>query len=73
MRCVKVAEGCGRGTDAEMRRSLGLAMGSGGQVEYQFLLAHDLVFLPAEDHERFTADVVDVKRMLAGLIHSING
>jgi four helix bundle protein len=69
---INLAEGCGRGVDAEFRRSLLLAMGSGSQLEYQLILTHDLGYLTEEDHQRLTADVVEVKRMLAGLIHSVH-
>lgn len=67
-----LAEGCGRENDADFRRSLSAAMGGGSQLEY-LLLALDLGFLPQSEHSRLTADAVEVKRMIAGLIHSLNG
>jgi four helix bundle protein len=68
-----LAEGCGRETDAEFRKSLSLAMGAANQLEYQLLLAHDLGFLASSLHTQLTKDVIEVKRMTAGLIHSVNG
>ncbi len=70
---MNIADGCGRGTDAEFLKCLSLAMGGGNQLEYQLLLSHDLGYLSAPDHERLTKETIEVKRMIAGLIHSING
>jgi four helix bundle protein len=69
---TSVADGCGRTTDTEFWKALSQAMGSGNQLEYQLLLARDLGYLPDEDYTRLAADVVEVKKMLAGLIHSLN-
>jgi four helix bundle protein len=69
---TRIAEGCGRPTDAEFWKSLSLAMVDGNQLEYQLLLARDLGYRSEEDHARLTADVVEVKRMLAGLLHSLH-
>ena len=70
---MNLAEGCGRENDAEFRKSLAIAMGAANQLEYQLLLAHDLGFLPADEHTRLTTAVVEVKRMIVGLLHSVNG
>jgi four helix bundle protein len=70
---TNIADGCGRGNDAEMRKSLSAAMGAASQLEYLLLLAHDLGFLPAAEHGRVTADLIEAKKMLAGLIHTLNG
>ncbi|MGH9477264.1 MAG: four helix bundle protein [Terriglobales bacterium] len=40
-----LAEGCGRGTPADMRRFLLIAMGSASELHCQLLLAHELDFL----------------------------
>jgi four helix bundle protein len=69
---TRIAEGCGRSTDAEFWKSLSMAMTDGHQLEYQLLLARDLGYLSEEDHARLTAEAVEVKRMLAGLLHSLH-
>ena len=42
---TNIAEGCGRDTEADFARFLQIAMGSGSELEYQFILAHDLNYL----------------------------
>jgi four helix bundle protein len=68
-----LAEGCGRGSDADFKRFVQMAMGSACEVEYFLLLARDLTYLPGSDHTRLTNDVAEVKRMLAGLLSTLEG
>jgi four helix bundle protein len=63
-----LAEGCGRGTDADFARFVQIAMGSACEVEYQLLLARDLGYLPTEKHGPLEAATTEVKRMLAALL-----
>jgi four helix bundle protein len=65
---ANIAEGCGRGGDREFGRFLQIAMGSASELEYHLLLARDLGFLPAGEHDELTRDVTEVKRMLSSLI-----
>jgi four helix bundle protein len=46
-------------------------MGSCNELEYDLLLARDLTFLPEKDHTRLTGALVEVRRMLSGLIESV--
>jgi four helix bundle protein len=68
---ANISEGCGRGGDPEFGRFLQLAMGSACELEYHFILAQDLHYLDAEAFHELTADVVEVKRMLASLLGRI--
>lgn len=68
---MNIAEGCGRGGDAEFARFLHIAAGSAAEVQYQLLLAHELEYLKGEYFERLTEDVVEVKRMLSSLIQKL--
>jgi four helix bundle protein len=68
---ANIAEGCGRGSDAELARFLHIAMGSASELEYHVLLAHDLDYLTAPTHKRLTEQVQEVKRMLAALIQKL--
>jgi len=45
-----IAEGAGRSTDADFRRFLFHSLGSTNELEYDFLLARDLGFLPVPLH-----------------------
>ena len=63
-----IAEGAGRGTDADFNRFLRQSLGSLNEVEYYFLLARDLDFLGPAEHQRLNGLVSDVRRMLSGLI-----
>lgn len=68
---ANIAEGCGRSGDREFRRFCRIALGSGCELEYHLLLARDLRLLSGAVHDPLAAQVVEVKRMLAGLIRSL--
>jgi four helix bundle protein len=65
---ANIAEGCGRGSDADFRRFLLIAMGSASELESHLLLAKDLGFMPEGDYDRLDNMTTEVKRMLAALI-----
>jgi four helix bundle protein len=66
-----IAEGAGRGSDPDFRRFLLHALGSLNELEYDFLLARDLGFLPVEEHSQLSEYVEDVRRMLSGFIRRL--
>lgn len=68
---TNIAEGYGRGGDAEFARFLQIASGSAAELQYQILLANELNFLDAENFERLNNDVVEVKKMLNALIQKL--
>ena len=68
---ANIAEGCGRGTDAEMARFFQIAMGSASETEYHLLLARDLRLLDSAAHGALNACITEVKRMLASLIKKL--
>ena len=68
---ANIAEGCGRGSDAEFARFLQIAMGSASELEYHPLLAHDLALLSTPDYERLASGVTEIKRMLTSLIQKL--
>ena len=68
---ANIAEGCGRRSDAEMRRFVQIARGSANEVEYHLLLAKDLDFLSDEDHKNLEAGVLEIQRMLAALVQTL--
>ena len=68
---MNIAEGCCRKGDTEMARFLQMAMGSASELEYSFLLAHDLNYLRSPWYEQLTTQVVEVKRMLSSLMQKV--
>jgi four helix bundle protein len=67
---MKIAEGCGRDINSEYVLCLQQARGMGMEVEYQLLLAHDLHFIEAPAYEALQHQVIEVRKMLTGLIKS---
>ena len=70
---ANLAEGCGRDGDAKFGRFCSIAMGSASELEYHLLLAKDLHLIKPEDYEEIAPRVVEVKKMLAGLIQKLLG
>ena len=68
---ANLAEGCGRRGAGEFHRFLQISAGSASELEYHCLLASDLGFLNAEDHKLLDTCVIEVKRMLSGLIRKV--
>jgi len=68
---ANIAEGCGKRGNAEFGRFLGIAIGSASELEYHFLLAHDLDFLADQTYQELQSSTVEVKRMLAALIRKV--
>ena len=68
---ANIAEGCGRAGDRDFRRFLRHSLGSACELEYHLLLARDLGFLAEPAYGPLSAQVVEVKRMLTGLIRRL--
>jgi four helix bundle protein len=68
---TNIAEGCGRDSDAELKRFFVIAMGSASEVEYLLLLARDLNYLPEENYHPLIADLTEVRRMLNAFIQKL--
>ena len=68
---TNIAEGCGRGSDADFCRFLQISMGSASETEYELQLAHDLGYLDDAVYESLNRKVIEVKRMLSSLIVKI--
>ena len=65
---TNIAEGCGRGSDADFGRFLQMAMGSASESEYQILLSFDLNYIDENQFKQMNANVTEIKRMLSSLI-----
>jgi four helix bundle protein len=67
-----IAEGCGRRGNGEFHKFLQIATGSANELEYQILLAKDLAYLPTGTFNDLNAKVIEVQKMLAGLIAKVD-
>jgi four helix bundle protein len=68
---ANIAEGCGTDGDMELARYCRIARASASELEYHVLLARDLRLLSAEVCLQIGERVVEVKRMLTGLIQKM--
>jgi four helix bundle protein len=68
---ANIAEGCVRGSGAEFRRFLQVALGSASEVEYHVLLASELGFLSSPQYESLQREVIEIKRMLTSFIQRL--
>ena len=68
---ANIAEGCGRGSEAELARFLQVALGSASELEYHLLLAHDLSLLNGANYDKLASEVTEVKRMLTSFIQKL--
>lgn len=65
---TKIAEASGRDTNEAYAAGISHARSFGMDLEYQLLLARDLKLITEENHAALTADVIEVRRMLSGVI-----
>lgn len=69
---ANIAEGCGRAGDRDFRRFLRHSLGSACELEYHLLLIRDLGLVDDQAHRPLAEEVVEVKRMLSGLIRRLD-
>ena len=69
---TNIAEGCGRGSDADFRRFLQIAFGSANEVEYLIFLSYELNFIEKNRFIELDNKIKEVKKMLAGMIKKIS-
>jgi four helix bundle protein len=65
---MKIAEACGQDTAIDFIGGLGRARALGMEVEDQLLLSRDLQFIKPESYDALQAQVIEVRRMLSGLM-----
>ena len=68
---ANIAEGCGRGTNADLARFLQIALGSASELQYHLRLAYELSYLNPHAYERLTREVTEIKRMLTSFIENL--
>jgi four helix bundle protein len=66
-----IAEGCGKDSDAELKRYFLIAMGSSSELEYLLLLAHDLGYLSQDTFQSMNNELVETRKMLNAFIQKL--
>ena len=69
---TNIAEGAGKGGDAEFRRYVRIALGSASETTYHLLVARDLGLVDCQTYDDLTARIVEVRRMLTGLLKRLD-
>ncbi len=70
---TNIAEGCGKDTDAELKRYFLISMGSSSELEYLLLLVRDLGYLPEEKYQALQVSLIEVRKMLNAFIQKLKG
>ena len=68
---ANLAEGCGRDSDAELKRFVDIAHGSASEAEYFLLLADELGYLDSANHKRLSGASSELKKMLGALARKL--
>ena len=68
---ANIAEGCAKATDADFARYLQIALGSSSELEYLLLLARDLSYLSEESHQKLSASLIQVRKMLNSFLQTL--
>jgi four helix bundle protein len=66
-----LAEGCGRDSDKELARFVDISMGSSFELRCQLLIARDLGYLEQSKYQLFDSKILEVNRMLGGLLKKL--
>lgn len=68
---ANLAEGCCRHGDTEFGRFVQISLGSVSELDYHFLLARDLAYLPPSEYDKLTGLLQETRRMLISLIQKL--
>jgi four helix bundle protein len=64
---ANIAEGRGRGSDADFKRFIQISIGSICELECHFMLANDLKFLKDNDFDTMIENLTEIRKMLIAL------
>lgn len=68
-----IAEGSGRGSDADFARFLDMSMGSSHELETQLFVSFDLGYITQDVLDGFLNDLWQLQKMITGLINKLRG
>ena len=68
---ARIAEGCGRDSNVAFANDLKRAAAACSEVEYYLLLAKDLSYLNDASEEQLTGMVIEVRKMIHGLLRKL--
>jgi four helix bundle protein len=67
---MKLAEACGHDSTREFVHSLRQARSIAVEVEYHLLLSRDLHLMKIEDYQALLADLVEIRKIIVGLMRT---
>ncbi|MFL5482685.1 MAG: four helix bundle protein [Gemmatimonadaceae bacterium] len=70
---ANIVEGRAKKSDRDFARFLGYALGSAAELEHHTMIARDVKAISVSDSSVLLAEVVEVKKMLHGLINRLSG
>lgn len=68
---TNIAEGCGRGSDADFKRFVQMAFGSASEAEYLIFLSFELGYIGVNEFTLLNEQVISIKKMMASLINKL--
>ncbi|MEG0701195.1 MAG: four helix bundle protein [Alistipes sp.] len=68
---TNIAEGCGRGSNADFARFLQIAIGSNTEVEYELLLSYELGYLSYDDYYTLNQETTEIRKMIISLMSNL--
>jgi four helix bundle protein len=63
---TNIAEGCGRGTNTQLKHFLEISIGSNSELEYQLILSKDLEYISEDIFNHYSEETIQVRRMIYG-------
>jgi four helix bundle protein len=69
---TRIAEGAGRDSGMEFSVELRRARAAGHELEYLLVLSHDLGYLTDDLHTALSEEVIEVRKMVSGLIKKVS-
>ncbi len=61
---TNIAEGCGRGTNPQLKNFLSIAAGSATELHYQLILSKDLLYIQEETFQQLCKEITAIKKMI---------